>query len=406
MKVSNGFALLRKRLARSVWISLVPVLLLLSFQVAGAVVIDDFSTTQPLLTAGPAPGNIPPGPAISVSSSASSAGGDIIGGDRIMALDLTKANLGEGVTARVLGGDFSNSFDTTSEGHVHLVYSGTTNPNDFALGANLCVGSKFVVTFATNDHAVNYTMFVYTDATNWSYLTKLVPAGIVSDTVVEYAFADFIIGAGAGADFCNVGRIHLHWDTDADNQPALDMSIRQIDVPNELAFGCDYKTFDGKSSLTLSPGTVFPKVILAEVSISNTGIGTIPAGGVTITDTLDVGLTYVGPTTEISGPAGLIVDPPDSVAGQVVTWTNKVAFPPGTTVVFQYPVRINALAPNETLKNAVVVEVSGLPDSNCAARVTIPGGGVPSMNEWGMLLAVLAVSLVGIYLYRRRSARA
>ena len=378
--------------------------LLFSFQVAGAVLIDDFSTTQALLTAGPAPGNIPPGPTISVSSSASSAGADIIGGDRIVALDLTVANTGEAVSARVVGGDFSNSFDTTSQGHGHLVYSGTTNPNDFALGANLCVGSKFVVTFATNNRAVNYTLFVYTDATNWSYLTKLVPAGIVSDTVVEYAFADFIIGAGAGANFCNVGRIHLHWDTDADNQPALDMSIRQIDVPNELAFGCDYKTFDGKSSLTLSPGTVFPKVILAEVSISNTGIGTIPAGGVTITDTLDVGLTYLGPTTETSGPAGMIVQP-DSVAGQVVTWTNKVAFPPGT-VVFQYPVRINALAANQTLKNGVVVEVSGLPDSNCAARVTIPGGGVPSMNEWGMLLAVLAVSLVGIYLYRRRSARA
>jgi uncharacterized repeat protein (TIGR01451 family) len=405
---TNGFAMKRKGLWWPIWLPVVFVVLLLSAQTAGAIIIDTFATSQPLITAGPAPGNIPPGPAISVTSTATTVGADIIGGDRIILLDMTTAVVGESADAKVTGGDFSNNFDTTAQGHVHLQYNGSTTPDTFGLGANLCAGSKFVVTFATNDHAINYTMFVYTDAGNWSSRTINVPAGIVSDTIVNYDFALFTVGAGTGADFCNVGEIELHWDTDVDNQPALDMSLRQIEVPDELAFGCNYKTFDGQSFLNLPPSTVLPKSILAEVSISNTGIGSIPIGGVTITDTLDPGLTYLGPTAQISGPAGMIIDPPDSVAGQVVTWTNKVAFPAGATVVFQYPVQVDAgLVAGQILENGVLVEVSGLPDSNCSARVSIrPETTVPSMNVWGILLAVLGVTLGGTYLYRRRAARA
>jgi len=398
MRVFNIFGFLRKGLRKPIWLPVMAILLLFSFQSASAVMIDNFNVDQTEIeAAGPAPtsdSSVQPGAATS-----------IIGGNRYMQVDLSQGLAGESVTAEVLGGDFSNSFDSGTRGQVLLSWSGDGNPASFNLGGNLCTGSQFDVEFLTNDHTVNYTMNVYTSGGAMSSYTMSVPAGIVSSTIVTYPFASF--APAANFDCSDVGRIEMEWDTAADDQDALDMSLNQIEVPDEIAFKCDSKTFDGQKTLVLPGTTTFPHVITASVSFSNTGTVPIPAEDLTVTDTLDAGLTYLGPSTQTAGPAGLIIEP--DINGQELTWTSQVDLPAMTTVVFEYDVQIDALAEGQTLTNDVVVDVEGLPSSNlpaCEAAVTIQREVVPAMNEWGALLAVLGVILLGIYLYRRRATRA
>lgn len=369
-------------------------------QAVGAdIIIDNFSEVQGRVTA--------PGPATTsdfgVISSASPA--NVIGGHRYLRNTLTVGALGQEVYSEVpIGGLFTNSYSDTSEGQSYIIWSGADGNNTLALAANLCTASKFRVAFNSSDHptTVNFHLRVFT--TNTDYSTITFQSG-TPPNVVELPFASFT-DVGAGADFCNVGRIEYLVDTEADGQVALDYSLDYIDAPDELGFQCDNKTFNNVASLVLPSGTSMPTTFTARVAFTNTGDTTIPSGAMTITDTLDVGLSYFAWIGQEVGPVGAIVAP-DSVAGQVVTWTNKVDLAAGAHVRFAYTVQAN-MSSGQSLTNGVEIKVPDADqNSTCEARVTFQTNGrVPAMNDVGMVIAFLAISLAGIYLYRRRAGRA
>jgi hypothetical protein len=365
-----------------------------------AVMIDDFSVSQTKITdttAGASP----------VTSTAAGAG--IIGGTRFLSINLAAAGVGEETSAQVIGGHYSNSYDTTAYGQSRIVWSGAANDTALALGANLCAGSKFAVDFQSNDHAVNYKLKVYTTNADWSQATFAVPGTVIPPGVIyNVPFASFALGGGAGANFCSVGRIEMAWDTVADNQPALDMSLDQIEVPNDIAYQCDNKLFNGVSTYVFPTGTVFPQNVTAKVKFSNTGSVAIAAGAMTVKDTMQAGLSYVAGTTNQISAGGPYIAGDPGIVGQVLTWTNAAAIPAGTTVEFQYTVKVNALALGQTLSNQVEVSVSGLTPSSppaCSARVSREPPNVPAMGPLGTLFTALLLGLAGFFAYRRGSAQ-
>jgi uncharacterized repeat protein (TIGR01451 family) len=356
-----------------------------------ALVIDDFNVNQAQITDSTVGGV--------VSSTQAGPTTSIIGGTRYLSVDLLAASTQEDVTAQVVGGDYSNSYDTTATGQSMIVWSGSANPSDLSLGANLCASSKFSILFKSNDHAVNYKLRVYSSAANWSQVNQLVPAGIIPPgQQFDLPFAAFAIGGGTGADFCNVGRIELVWNTDTEvpKQPALDMSIDWIEVPDEIAYQCNSKDFNGQSTLTYPETTVFPQNVTAHVYFENTGPVAIATGTMTITDTLGAGLTYIPGST--SGAPYIVGDPAGS-PGPVLTWTNAVPIPANTVVSFSYGVTVEApFNPGDPPRaNQVAVEVRGLSVSSppaCSARVTVLPPNVPILGPLG--LATLLLGLPGV----------
>jgi uncharacterized repeat protein (TIGR01451 family) len=328
-----------------------------------------------------------------------------------MSVELTTGGIGQDGYAEVIGGNYSNSYSTTAEGTTRIVWSGAANDTALALAANLCAGSKFNVAFLTNDHPMDYTLRVYAtgNAAKNASLTKVNVGVFPPATIVDYPFASFVpVGGWAAGDWCNVGRIEMIWNTDAKNQPALDMSLDQIEVPNDIAYQCDNKLFNGVSTYVFPTGTVFPQNVTAKVKFSNTGSVAIAAGAMTVKDTMQAGLSYVaGSTNQISAGGPYIAGDP-GIVGQVLTWTNAAAIPAGTTVEFQYTVRVNALALGQTLSNQVEVSVSGLTPSSppaCSARVSREPPNVPAMGPLGTLFTALLLGLAGFFAYRRGSAQ-
>jgi len=197
---------------------------------ASAVMIDDFSVNQARITDSAPPNGL------AASSTAAGAAANLIGGNRYMSVELTTGVLGQDGYAEVIGGTYSNSYSTTAEGISRIVWSGAANATSLALNANLCAGSKFNVSFLTNDHPLSYTMNVYAAGGKSASLTKA--AGVFPPaTIIDFAFASFVPAGGwVAADWCNVGRIEMIWNTDTQNQPALDLSLDQIEVPNDIAY--------------------------------------------------------------------------------------------------------------------------------------------------------------------------
>ena len=334
-----------------------------------------------------------------INNKASGAG--IIGGTRFIELTLTSGDPGESVITKVFGGDFSNSNDTTASSDVRIVWSGAGgNPGDFALGANLCSATKFILTIEFDDLPVDVDLEVYTDASNWSSATLNLPGAIFIATDFEKPFTDFVVQAGTGADFCNVGEIRLVWS----GSDALDFSIDQLNAPDELVeMQCDYKTFDGQSLLVLPVGTTCPGdpacTLTAEVSITNSS----PALPLTlkIVDTLDDGLTYQSGTTTVIGEPAVDLGPPETL-----TWEN-IVIPADTTIVFQYELLVDSISPGETKENHVVVtapDLPSIPPSTCSAKVTLRPSPpvIPSLSGWGLVIAFVLLAMLGLHLLRRQ----
>ncbi|MBW2072913.1 MAG: hypothetical protein JRI89_16920, partial [Deltaproteobacteria bacterium] len=246
--------------------------------------VDTFETSQAVLTN---------------SGSSTVTGAGIIGGTRYMEIEKTggggNAIIGVGNTTPGILSHSNDSNDTTSTAKV--VWSGTADPNDFSLGANLSAATQFEITIVFDDLPVDIDLEVYTSASQWSKATLKLPGGITSSQVETLDLAtDFTAQAGGGVDWANVNKIRMKWS----GPGGLDLDIDQIEVPEEFDFECLGKTFtyDGNTGtyITLPSATVCssasPCELTAKVTFQNNNTNSPIT--VDIEDTLDPGLAFKG----------------------------------------------------------------------------------------------------------------
>ncbi|MGH8500422.1 MAG: hypothetical protein ACRERV_16675, partial [Methylococcales bacterium] len=169
-------------------------------------VIDDFSTLQTNITAG----------AIPASSSASGAG--ILGGERDLAITRTAGtgtcDLGVPI-ANIL--NFNSGANATCLGD--FVYDGSdgsstlmaTGLSGFDLTRSGSQDALFVRVEGTEPNITSMVVRVFTNATDFSDSTLMIPASIVSPTDITIPFASFLVAGGSGANFANVGAIRFRY---------------------------------------------------------------------------------------------------------------------------------------------------------------------------------------------------
>ncbi len=203
--------------------SILVIILTLSYtssfgQSGNNVIIDDFSNNQAVI--------------ISTSGSplngSSELAANSIGGERDLSVELTS---GSNALAEVVNGTFSMSIGAASEGNSTIVYDGTdgdsavvdfTGLNGFDL-TNGGTEDRYKISIISSDHPGNFTIEVYTDASNSSSVTKVFDEDM-NPNDFEIFFNTFETNDGTGADFANVGAIVIR----ATGEPEIDLVIDRI----------------------------------------------------------------------------------------------------------------------------------------------------------------------------------
>lgn len=166
---------------------------------ARALLIDSFDALQ-LVTA-------PPG--MTVTSTVTSGGGDILGVERDISV-----TAGPGVTPTSLHvNEFANGLAIYSQGATDPSGSASiTWDGGVGLGVDLTQGgtdTAFSLGLVFADLPTTLTFTVYTDGANASQAPVALSSPIVSPTDLLVAYADFVPSLGVGADFSNVNAIVL-----------------------------------------------------------------------------------------------------------------------------------------------------------------------------------------------------
>lgn len=174
---------------------------------SSATIIDSFSTSQALSlsTLG------------TVSSSVSSFGGDILGIERDMTLQMFS---GSGMSVQANLGGFSildQSQNSNTKGKTTITWDGVDGSpavNYTGLGGlDLTEGginNSITISVLFDDLPSELILSAYTDSGNWSKYTASLPGLIFSSpAIVVMAFDDFVIQSGSGVDFTNIGAISL-----------------------------------------------------------------------------------------------------------------------------------------------------------------------------------------------------
>ena len=174
---------------------------------SNATIIDSFSTAQSLslTTVG------------TVSSSVSSFGGDILGIERDMTLEMLS---GSGMSVQADLGGFSildQSQNSATTGKTTITWDGVDGSSaidytglggiDLTEGGN---NNSIIISVLFDDLPSELIVSAYTDSGNWSKYTASLPGLIFSSpAIVVMAFDDFVAQAGSGVDFTNIGAISL-----------------------------------------------------------------------------------------------------------------------------------------------------------------------------------------------------
>lgn len=173
---------------------------------AQPIIIDDFSSNQPLLFAN----------GVNTQVSNLGTGGGILGSERDNAVEWVSGSI---VRSDFVGGDYNFQSFSSTEGRGTLVWDGAdglpaaSDIDYIGLGSvDLTTGGsvdalKLATVTASNSPRVD--VEVYSDAINWSVYTVAALGSITTPTDLVIPFADFTVASGAGADFANVGAIVL-----------------------------------------------------------------------------------------------------------------------------------------------------------------------------------------------------
>jgi uncharacterized repeat protein (TIGR01451 family) len=256
-------------------------------------------------------------------------------------------------------GIFEASYSGQATGDYQIIWDGkagetrVTNPTglnhaDLTAGG-LATGFGFTI---GADHDTSFTVLIYTDANDWSQATIQVPAGSGAATDnVFVPFSSFTIGAGSGATFSNVGAVEL----ESSGGPSVQTEMKQIGSlePTPLAGGNFANAIAADLAIvkSASPDPVIAGNALT-YSLAATNLGPSNATGVTITDALPAGVTYLSATASqgtVSQAAGTVTVNVGSLAdGAAATATILVTMNPGTrgTITNTAVIRGNQPDPN------------------------------------------------------------
>lgn len=329
---------------------------------AQSLLVDDFSTDQALTFA--------IGAGSTASSAGSTAGADILGGERDMQVGVVAGAVSSG---EVTGGAWNFSVAAATSGEGYLVYDGPDGLPDVADldatglgGVDLTVASSqdaLLVRVVSSDQPGTLIVTVYTDAANFSTFTQAIPVTAVSTDFV-LPFSSFSAASGTGADFTNVGAVSvfatgfeidlridriattglltadmtdaLLVDTDSDGQVGPGDTVRYTTIVNNPDDASDVSAtgvlFDLASadpntslvvgSVTTSQGTVTTGNTAGDTTVA-VDVGTVAdAGSVTITYDVVLDSPLSGTVSQLSeqgrvtsDSSTILTDDPDNPAG-------------------------------------------------------------------------------------------
>lgn len=211
---------------------------LLSVQLAFAagpygLTVDSFFESMELV----AKGNTPP--AIYTYTTVTSGTG-ILGGQLDVEIENSADDGGSlrQIRATSSSGSFSYAADDTVQGWARLIWDGpdgnatVTNTSGLS-GTNVTNGginTGFHIRLSA-DHPATLTLFVYTNATNWSKAVFTIANTFNAKQSVFIPFGTgFTTGGGSGATFTSVGAIVLYIDGTNLNSAGLDMSLDFVET--------------------------------------------------------------------------------------------------------------------------------------------------------------------------------
>lgn len=162
-------------------------------------------------------------------------GSGILGGERDMSVTIDASTGGAFSGVEFMAGGLNLdrmtlNVDDDIDATAQIVWDGDDNDAtsiDFAGlgGVNLGADANaFELGLHSADHLADVLLTVYTDEDNWSSLLVELPV-TATFTTVYGLFGDFEIGAGAGADFTNVGAIVM--DIDPNGGP-IDLTMNFV----------------------------------------------------------------------------------------------------------------------------------------------------------------------------------
>lgn len=193
------------------------------------VVIDDFTTGSYSNT-------------INSGSGVASQAGSMVGNERDTLMEVLSNPLNQDLTLTItpLGGGLAIiSGGTLLSARIGLQYDGlgdepggpVFNPGPGLGSLDLSAFDRFQINFLSNDLNLNLSMFVETDSQGVSKADLLVPGG--TSGAVNLLFSNFSVHSGSGADFSDIDRITIFFETSSSGDFAVE-SIAVVPEPGSL----------------------------------------------------------------------------------------------------------------------------------------------------------------------------
>jgi large repetitive protein len=286
---------------------------------------------------------------------------EAIGGQRDLLAQLTTPHGSVAMGANTeIPGVLDFSAGSASNGIREVVWDGPNtdaqhlNPNglggvDLTRG-NTSTGIRLVL---GADHNGGTAVFkIYSDANNWSSATIAI-ANTDDGTASQQAFvpfANFTVGGGSGANFSKVGAIQL----DINGPNAVDGQVDSIEAVGPKVFTSNFANLAQADLGIVKSESPQPAVAGQQLTytLKASNSGPSNATGVTVSDALPAGVTFVSATSSqgtVDFANGILTIHLGSLAsGAGATTTVLVGVAPGTTGILNNTVTITG---NETDPN-------------------------------------------------------
>ncbi len=204
-------------------------------------------------------------------------------------LDFSSGPAAYGTFQVTWDGSSASTLNPTGLNHADLTGSGANQGIQFLLGA---------------DHAgASLILKVYSDASDWSQATVAVPnTGNGSATGVEsIAFSAFSVGGGSGANFSNVGAVQL--ELGMQGVSAVDGEVGPIATIGPKVVVENFANVTQADLVLVKSAAPNPVVAGTNLTYTLTTTNNGPSGatGVTVTDVLPAGVSYVSATSSQGG---------------------------------------------------------------------------------------------------------
>lgn len=291
---------------------------------------------------------------------------DAIGSHRNLYVQLTSAG---GAVSLGADADFPGILDFASNSASTGTYNvnwdgGNSNPamlNPTGLGGvdltSQGAATGIMLNAAADRSNSTLTLKVYTNAANWSYATVQLTDtadGSLSGSGAQFVpFSSFVTGGGTGANFANVGAVQLSITNPAtgDGQVGPIVTAGPMVLTENLA-NTPQADLSVVKTAQPSPATAGGQITYTFTTQDN---GPANATGVTLSDVLPAGETYVSSTTSqgmvTNNNGALTVSLGNLADGATATTTVVVALSPTLTGSVTNTVTVSGNQPDPNLSN-------------------------------------------------------